>query len=59
MIEELKNWIEKELDSVEVNAQIDEDFGAGERSSAYWTGRRNSLINMKYFIEAKEQRNAG
>lgn len=54
MLEELKNWIEKELDSVEENAQIDEDFGAGEPTSAYWTGRRNSLINIKYFIELKE-----
>lgn len=53
MLEELKDWLEEELDRVEKNAQIDEDFGAGELTSAYWTGQRNSLLNIKYFIELK------
>lgn len=54
MLEELKDWLEEELASVEENAQFDVDSGAGEFSSAYWTGRRNSLINTLNYIELKE-----
>lgn len=54
MLEELKVWLEEELASVEENLQIDLDTGAGALTSAYWSGRRNSLINIKYFIELKE-----
>lgn len=54
MLEELKEWLEEELDSVEENLQFDVDSGAGALNSAYWTGRRNSLINTLNFIELKE-----
>lgn len=54
MLEELKEWLEEELASVEEYAQGNIDSAAGALNSAYWSGRRNSLINIKYFIELKE-----
>lgn len=58
MLEELKDWLEEELDSVDENAQFDVDSGAGALTSAYWSGRRNSLINTLNYIELKEALNA-
>lgn len=54
MLEELKEWLEEELASVDDNTLIDVDSGAGVLSTAYWSGRRNSLINTLNFIELKE-----
>ena len=54
MLEELKVWLEEELASVDDNTLIDVDSGADVLSTAYWSGRRNSLINTLNFIELKE-----
>lgn len=54
MLEELKEWLEEELASVDENTLIDVDSGAGALTSAYWSGRRNSLINTLNYIELKE-----
>lgn len=54
MLEELKEWLEEELASVDDNTLIDVDSGADVLSTAYWSGRRNSLINTLNYIELKE-----
>lgn len=54
MLEELKEWLEEELASVEDNTQFDVDAGSGALTMAYWSGRRNSLINVISYIELKE-----
>lgn len=54
MHEELKDWLYKELASVEEYTQFDVDSGAGSLTMAYWSGRRNSLINVITYIELKE-----
>ena len=54
MLEELKEWLADELASVEDNERFDVDSGAGAITMAYWSGRRNSLINTMTYIEMQE-----
>lgn len=54
MLEELKDWLYKELASVEDNMRFDVDSGSGALTMAYWSGRRNSLSNVISYIELKE-----
>ena len=54
MLEELKEWLADELANVQDGERFDVDSGAGPITMAYWSGRRNSIINTINYLEMQE-----